>query len=474
MKKTKLLSFFLIIIFIGLFFACVTSPKTSEEVQTKEPSAEIAEKTEVEEGFSLTKFLDELYLSLRQDGLAKSLLLFDSLPEEAKDLFEIDFLHASLLFSANEYEESTAIVERLEKENPDNADLMSLSVMLAKAKGDTAKKNALIKKMIADDPTNADANIELANDQMLRKNFGLAKRYFLTSLSGDPTNPDAMLGLGQSSYYAGDLKTSKEILTKMTETYPEDSMGWFFLAKLASEDENYKKAGDYIEKAIELDSFYYDYWSDYGIYLRYQGRYDEADKAWSRAIELNDEAFYAYIHRASLYDEREELDKALSDYLRIIELNPDYPYSYEALGMIYWHKESWANSRKAFSFASKLNPNNISYSLMISATYLREKNTKANKDFLKNIYTKFPIDSIEYAMARLYFDAINPSNVEKKLSSITSSFLKGKMHFYMGLFYDLYGDDVNAKRQYSIVKDLQSPMFFEYRLNDWILAKMGN
>jgi len=259
----------------------------------------------------------------------------------------------------------------------------------------------------------------------------------------------------------------------MTEIYPEESMGWFFLAKLAGEEENYKKAGDYIETALSIEPDYYDYWSDYGIYLRYQGRSDEAEKAWSRAIDLNDEAFYAYIHRASLYDEKEELDKALLDYIRIIELNPDYPYSYESLGMIYWHKEEWAKSRNAFNYAYKLNPANISYPLMISATYLREKNTKANKDFLKNVYGKFPADSIEYAMARLYYDGINPPLVEKKLTSITSSFLKGKMHFYMGLFYDLYGDDINAKKQYLIVKNLQSPMFFEYRLNEWILAKMN-
>ncbi|HOF11872.1 MAG TPA: tetratricopeptide repeat protein [Treponemataceae bacterium] len=471
MKKNKVCIRFCVFLLISFFSACTTTQKI-EKGEGIVDGHEVAVESE-EEIFSLSDFLDTLYVSLRNNGLEKTLGLFDTLPEEAEGDFTIEYLHASLLFSANDYDAAAEIANRLAVENPNNADVMYLRAMIAKGQGKLTEKNALLKQMIAEDPTNPEANVELANDQMLRKNFGLAKRYFQTSLSSDPTNPDAMLGLGQSAYYTGDLKMSKDILTRMTEIYPEESMGWFFLAKLAGEEENYKKAGDYIETALSIEPDYYDYWSDYGIYLRYQGRSDEAEKAWSRAIDLNDEAFYAYIHRASLYDEKEDLDKALLDYIKIIELNPDYPYSYESLGMIYWHKEEWAKSRNAFNYAYKLNPANISYPLMISATYLREKNTKANKDFLKNVYGKFPADSIEYAMTRLYYDGINPPLVEKKLTSITSSFLKGKMHFYMGLFYDLYGDDINAKKQYLIVKNLQSPMFFEYRLNDWILAKMN-
>ena len=189
---------------------------------------------------------------------------------------------------------------------------------------------------------------------------------------------------------------------------------------------------------------------------------------------MNDTAFYAYIHRASLYDERGELDKALADYMRIIELNPDYPYSYESVGMIYWHKGEWAKSRNFFNHVYKLNPNNVSYPLMISATYLREKKTRENKDFMRKVYAKFPLTSIEYAMTRLYYDSLNPAIVEKKLSEVTSAYLKGKMHFYMGLFYDINNNDVGAREQYLIVKNIQAPMFFEYRLNDWQLEKMMN
>ena len=304
-KYVLLFSFLL----ISFFSACTTTQKI-EKGEGIVDGHEVAVESE-EEIFSLSDFLDTLYVSLRNNGLEKTLGLFDTLPEEAEGDFTIEYLHASLLFSANDYDAAAEIANRLAVENPNNADVMYLRAMIAKGQGKLTEKNALLKQMIAEDPTNPEANVELANDQMLRKNFGLAKRYFQTSLSSDPTNPDAMLGLGQSAYYTGDLKMSKDILTRMTEIYPEESMGWFFLAKLAGEEENYKKAGDYIETALSIEPDYYDYWSDYGIYLRYQGRSDEAEKAWSRAIDLNDEAFYAYIHRASLYDEKEDLDKAL-------------------------------------------------------------------------------------------------------------------------------------------------------------------
>jgi len=152
-----------------------------------------------------------------------------------------------------------------------------------------------------------------------------------------------------------------------------------------------------------------------------------------------------------------------------VQVKPEYPYSYESLGMIYWHNGEWEKSRAAFSEAYKMNPANISYPLMISATYIKEGKKSENKDFLNLVMRNMDRNSAEYAVLRLYYDGINPSLVEKKVVSVTNSTLKGKLTFYMGLYYDLYGDDVSAKKQYIEVKSLPSPMFFEYKMNDWAL-----
>ena len=115
-----------------------------------------------------------------------------------------------------------------------------------------------------------------------------------------------------------------------------------------------------------------------------------------------------------------------------------------------------------------MNPANISYPLMISATYIKEGKKSENKDFLNLVMRNMDRNSAEYAVLRLYYDGINPSLVEKKVVSVTNSTLKGKLTFYMGLYYDLYGDDVSAKN--SILKlEFTKSDVFEYKMNDWAL-----
>ena len=48
--------------------------------------------------------------------------------------------------------------------------------------------------------------------------------------------------------------------------------------------------------------------------------------------------------------------------------------------------------------------------------------------------------------------------------------LKGKMLYYLGLFYEINGNDVLAEKYYTDVLSLNSPMFFEYRLAEWALS----
>ena len=176
MKKNKVCIRFCVFLLISFFSACTTTQKI-EKGEGIVDGHEVAVESE-EEIFSLSDFLDTLYVSLRNNGLEKTLGLFDTLPEEAEGDFTIEYLHASLLFSANDYDAAAEIANRLAVENPNNADVMYLRAMIAKGQGKLTEKNALLKQMIAEDPTNPEANVELANDQMLRKTLGLQNDIF--------------------------------------------------------------------------------------------------------------------------------------------------------------------------------------------------------------------------------------------------------------------------------------------------------
>ena len=241
------------------------------------------------------------------------------------------------------------------------------------------------------------------------------------------------------------------------------------MGKLEAANENYFPAAEYIEKAIEIDPNVYDYWLDYGLYLRYQGKFKEAETAWKKACELEPDYFLAYTYLAGFYDEQNRYSDALDMYRMVVKLNPQYYFAYESLGMLAWKDKSYAEARASFEKAYSMNANNISYPMMIAATYLKEGKTKDAKDFLSKAMKNRKTDSLEYMMLRLYYDNLNAGNVERKIANETDKNLKGKMMYYMGLLYEIVGNDVRAKKYYTDVLALNSPMFFEYRLAEWAI-----
>ena len=386
----------------------------------------------------------------------------------------MQLIYASLLVSAGRLEEASRVTDKLLASHPDNTDVMMLSVMLAKASGDSSAKNARLKELLAIDPHNSDANVALADDQMLRRNYKLAGQYYRKGLEKDPEHIDALSGYGQASYYLGDDRASRSAFEKIIELDPDNSIAYSFLGKLEAVEENYYEATKNIEKAIAIDDDIYDYWLDYGQYLRYQGKFEEAEEAWIKARDLSPDFFLGYAYLAGLYDERNRFDEALEMYRKVIEYNPQYYFAYESIGMLAWHEKNYSEARESFEMAYAAYSDNVSYPLMIAATYLKEGKTKEAKNFLSKVMRNRATDSVEYMMLRLYYDGLADQRVAQKIANESDRNMKGKMMYYYGLFNEINGNDVQAKKYYTDVLALNSPMFFEYRLAEWAVDESMN
>ena len=131
--------------------------------------------------------------------------------------------------------------------------------------------------------------------------------------------------------------------------------------------------------------------------------------------------------------------------------------------------KQYSEARKGFEKAYIANPQNISYPLMIAATYLKEKKQKEAKDFLGKVLRNRDSSTVEYAVLRLYYDKLNESQVAQKVMNTNERNLRGKMMYYLGLFYEINGNDVLSEKYYTDVLNLNSPMFFEFRLAEWAM-----
>lgn len=462
-----------LILFVGiimassLLFSC-----TSTSVSEKTTKSDIPEPVEEELPFSV-RFVQRLQALLDEGKDEEAINLFQELPAEYENDVELQLIHASLLVSSNRLEEASALTDKLLLIAPENKDVLMLSVMLAKASGDKSKKTATINQLLKADPNHPQANVELAQEQTLRRNFKQAKRYYEKSLAGDSNNVDALSGYGQVLYYLGEDKESKASLEKALEIDPDNGFAYSFLGKLAAEDQNYLLACEYVEKAIECDSGVYDYWLDYGSYLRFRGKFKEAEEAWLKAKDLQPDYFLGFAYLAGLYDEQNRFQEAMKMYQKVLELNPQYYFAYESLGIIAWHEKDYPQARAAFSKALEMNSENVSYPLMVAATYLKENKVNDCRNFLSKQLRNKDVSSVEYSMLRLYYDRINDSQVVRRVQNTSNRNLKGKMLYYLGLFYEINGNDVLSKKYYTEVVNLNSPMFFEFRLAEWAIDNTG-
>lgn len=462
-RKFAALSF--IFILTGGIFAADVKGKNSTAPAKQTAQSKVANPR--------VQFVQGLQKSLASGDLEKAIASFDELDENLKADTGLMLIKSSLLISANRLDEASKVLIDLEAKDPSNIDVLEQKIMVAKAqgkKGETAKSNA-ISKVLAIDPNNAMANVELGQEQVLGHRYKGAKNYFLKALKGNPKDFNALFGLGQTSYYLNEIDDARSAFEKILALNPNEAIAYQYLAKLDAEKENYKTAIENVKKAIAIEDNNYEYYMDLGTYSRFVGKFKDAEMAWTKAIELNPDYFLAYAYRAGLYDEQNRFAEALKDYRMVIETNPKYYFAYEALGILAWHEGNWEEARAAFEKAYGYNKENISYPLMIATCYQKQGKAQMAKMFLEKVMKETgDKQTLKFQMIRLYHD-MGPGNAETdialKIQKEDNSQTRGKMLYYFGLYYELKGKDQLAVKYYSEVTNMQSPMFFEFRLAEW-------
>lgn len=416
-------------------------------------------------------FAEELQKHLMAGDINGAISLYKDIPENLKDDVDLKILESSLLLSVGRLEEAKIIVNELKNSGNNTIEVMEVNAEIANASGKLADIQKATDELLKADPANVTANLILGNRWALKKKYKLACDYYRKVILKESSNEDGLFGYGQMSYYLGNLKESEKAFKKLAEVNPESDIAYQYLGKLAAEEENYKLSIENIQKAIALNPQNSDYYIDLGNYSRNLGRYDDAEKAWTKSIELAPDYFLGYTYRAGLYDEQNRTDEALADYKMVVKTNPKYYFAFEEIGILEFHKENWEEARKYFSKANEISES-YAYKLMILATYIKQGKTFEMKQLSEKYMKPLDRNSLEYKMIRLYHDQgpVNAENaVAKDIEKETSKNKKGKMKYYLALYYDMKGSKSVAAEYYNQITKMQTPMFFEYRLAEWAL-----
>ena len=147
--------------------------------------------------------------------------------------------------------------------------------------------------------------------------------------------PDKKLMAGMKAMDEGDFKKAYTQFKKLVEEYPDNAECWYFKAECgnyASGMFGAKVSPEEImqayNKAIELDGDRVDYYQSYGLFCISINKYDEAEKAYNEAAQIDESM------ESSLYSEFaiEFYNNVMASYGEIME-DPKAraPYAKKAL-----------------------------------------------------------------------------------------------------------------------------------------------
>ncbi len=480
MKKCRIL---LILIagfaFAFSFFSCKTTDTGTEEENVVTEPAEITEPVEVSEPVEEKipdppniAFAKQLQALLDKGDVKGAIALFDSIPEELKDDLDLKLVLASLYVSDGNYDMAIKTADEVLAVDASNLTALEIKTLCAKAKGDKSAYSAASKEILAADPYNVQVNIMQGDEQALNHKWKLARDAYTKALRTEPENEDALYGYAKMTYYMDDLKLAKTTCQKILDKNPQNPEALALMGKLAAEEYNYVRAIKLTQDALVYDPDNYDFYLDMGTYYRYQGKYSESIKCWDKCVEILPDYFLAYAYLAGIYDEQEKFDLALYNYRKVVETNPDYYYAYESTAILEYHFGNYKSARELFDKAYSYSES-FAYKLMNIAMYLKEGDKNNAEKVAQELMKKLDRESTEYNMARLFVDTYS-KNAEttliNKINKEDNSNKRGKMLFYMGLFYEVNGALESAKEYYGKVTAMQAPMFFEYRIAEWGLG----
>ncbi len=106
-----------------------------------------------------------------------------------------------------------------------------------------------------------------------------------------------------------------------------------------------------------------------GILKANDGRYEQAEAEYRRAIELEPGNGDAHRRLGQVYERNNQPDDALAEYRRALDADPGYYRTYQALGSLYLDRAAYSEALKYFRKAVELAPDEPSVRLAFGSTF---------------------------------------------------------------------------------------------------------
>jgi Tfp pilus assembly protein PilF len=186
---------------------------------------------------------------------------------------------------------------------------------------------------------------------------------------------------------------------------PVNDEGYLGLGWRYKEQGKFDQAEGIFKKAIELDPRNYNAYLYLGSCYIDQKKFISAGEIFKKAIELDPINAEGYIGLGWCYTDQGKFDQAEGLLKKAIELNPQNDNAYLRLGWFYMTQERFVQAEDPFKKTIELNPKNDNAYLGLALSYMNQGKlfSQAEKLLKKNIQLKPTKNDIAYGgLATLY------------------------------------------------------------------------
>jgi len=248
---------------------------------------------------------------------------------------------------------------------------------------DPSKKRQLSSRII-DEPLTGTSSIQ--NEAVLKTaemlDIQLEENIQNTLKSGETNNPVAnelyIQGKGNLLHFGNtaELNTAIELFEKALKEDPGFALAYAGLGeaclRMYSKTKDVfwvNKAKENCVKADEINKNLAPVHITLGLLYNETGKYEEANKEFLIAQNIDPSNIDAYTGQATAYNKQGKLDEAESIYKKVIKMKPDYWAGYNYLGVFYYLQGKYKEAAQQFEHMVKLTPLNAGAYRNLGAMY---------------------------------------------------------------------------------------------------------
>ena len=178
------------------------------------------------------------------------------------------------------------------------------------------------------------------------QDYGQARRTFRQLVYEHPDDFEALVNLGTVLYYEGKLDSAEAVITHAIAFNADEPNGYNTLALIEIERENFDKAMDWVEKALELHPRDPYFLNNRGYIYLMTGRLSEAVNDIDESIVTDPSNAWALRNKGIYYYMKEDPDNAIRLLEQSLQMDPRLPRAGEYLGMSYLKKGDKENAAR--------------------------------------------------------------------------------------------------------------------------------